>query len=88
MDGESFEDNVEAEYLGARSTTAAGTDAADDTGLEFDVEYRPRNRVITIVFVEPLMPYSTVEVTLGDGILATDGASLVPYTLIFSTGGS
>ena len=88
MNGKSFEENVEAEYFGARSTTAAGADAADDTGLEFDVEYRPRNRVITIVFVEPLMPYSTVEVTLGDGILATDGASLVPYTLIFSTGGS
>ena len=58
MVAESFEGNVAVEYFGAaRRTAAAGTDG---TGLEFDVEYRPRNRVINVSFTEPLLPYRTV----------------------------
>ena len=81
----SFEGNVAVEYFGS-VRTAAGL--ADQAELEFDVEYRPRNRVINVRFAEPLLPYRTLEVSLGDAILATDGAALTPYTLRFTTGGS
>ena len=84
MDDDSFECNVEAAYFGA-ARTAAGL--ADGAGLELDVEYRPRNRVIEVKIAEPLAPYRTIEVSLGDGILATDGARLMPHTLRFTTGG-
>ena len=72
------------EYFGA--APAAGS--ADGAGMEFDVEYRSRNRVINVSFTEPLLPYRTLEVRLGDGVLATDGAALAPYTLRFTLGGS
>lgn len=85
MVAESFEDNVTVEYVGAQRIAAG---LADGTGLEFDVEYQSRNRVINIRFAEPLLTYRTLEVSLGDGILATDGATLVPHTLRFTTGGS
>ena len=85
MAAESFEGNVAVEYFGAGRAAA---DPADGTGLEFEVEYRPRNRVINIRFAEPLLAYRTLEVNLGDGILATDGATLIPHTLRFTTGGS
>ena len=48
----------------------------------------PRNRVLTVTLVDPLRAYATLTVTLGDGILASDSAPLVPYALRFSTGGS
>ena len=85
MVAESFEGNVAVEYFGAAARTAAGADGAE---LEFDVEYRPRNRVINVRFTEPLLPYRTLEVSLGDGIVATDGTTLAPYTLRFTLGGS
>ena len=88
MVAESFERNVVVKYFGAGRTTAGLADGADGTGLEFDVEYRPRNRVINLRFAEPLLPYRTLEVSLGDGVLATDGATLIPHTLRFTTGGS
>ena len=87
MDADSFDGSVSAAYFGA-APTAAGRANGADAGLELEVEYRPRNRVINVRFAEPLLPYRTLEVTLGDGILATDGATLVSYTLRFSTGGS
>jgi len=59
-----------------------------DTEFEFNVDYRPRNRVVTVTFTEPLLPYRTIEANLGNSILATDGTALVPHTLRFSTGGS
>jgi hypothetical protein len=86
MATESFEGNVTVEYVGAAGQTAAGP--GDEAGLEFDVAYRARNRVINVTFTEPLLPYRTLEVSLGSGIVATDGATLAPYTLRFSIGGS
>ena len=85
MDADSFDGSVEAEYFGTAQTAAS---RADGAGLELDVEYRPRNRVINIRFAEPLLPYRTLEVRLRNGILATDGATLVSHTLRFTTGGS
>jgi hypothetical protein len=88
MDTDSFEGNVTVEYFGAAQTAAGPADGTDETGLELDVEYRLLNRAITVTLAEPLLPYRALVVSLGDGILATDGATLVPYTLRFSTGGS
>ena len=85
MDPESFEGNVAAVYVGAAQTAA---DQTGGGGPEIDLEYRLRNRVLNVRFVEPLLPYRTLEVNLGNGILATDGASLVPHLLRFTTGGS
>ncbi len=88
MAAESFEGHVAVDYLGSTPTDRNPADGADATGLEFEVEYRRGNRVVTIRLAEPLLPYRTLEVTLGAEILATDGATLVPYTLRFSVGGS
>ncbi len=79
MDGDTFEDQVQVGYLGA---------ADDAPPLEFELVYRPRNRVLNISLAEPFEAYRTVEVSFSDAILARDGAALVPYTLRFSTGGS
>ena len=81
MDAASFNGNVEASYVG---------DTSNDTqamSLELTVEYRPRNRVLNVMFAEPLLPYRPIEIKLGRGILAPDGASLIPYSLQFATGG-
>ena len=75
MRATSFGDHIKAFYVGTR------------TALELTVEYRPRNRVLNVQFAEPLLTYHQVEVNLADGILATDGANLVPHTLRFATGG-
>ncbi len=83
MAPDSFAGNVRAVYVGA---AAAGN--PDVGALELTAEYRPRNRVLDVRLVEPLLPYRPVAVTLGDGIEAVDGAALVPYTLRFATGGS
>lgn len=85
MDADSFEGSVDAVYVGTAQPSGS---SATEGGLELTVEYRPRNRVLNVKFVEPLLPYRPVAVSLGDGILAADGATLVPYTLEFATGGS
>ena len=51
------------------------------------MEYLKRNRVLEIRFTEPLERFGTVEVELLDGITATDGAALPPWTLTFALGG-
>jgi len=79
MDGDTFNEQVAVSYLGADD---------DAPPLEFELSYRPRNRVLNISFVEPLEAYRSVEVTFSDKIMTRDGATLVPYTLSFSTGGS
>ena len=76
MNPDSFAGNVRATYVGA------------DGALDLTAEYRPRNRVLSVQFAEPLLPYRPVAVTLGDGVEAVDGAALIPYTLRFATGGS
>ncbi len=77
MNPDSFAGNVRAAYVGA-----------DDGALALTTEYRLRNRVLSVEFAEPLLPYRPVAVTLGDGVEAVDGAPLIPHTLEFATGGS
>jgi len=80
MDTDSFAGHVNVTYLGA--------DDGTEYALEFEAEYQPRNRVLNISLTKPLLPYSTLVVTLEDSILASDGATLTFHTLRFSTGGS
>jgi hypothetical protein len=54
---------------------------------EFSTQYRGANRVLEIQFPNPLEPFRTVVVELGDGIVGTDQQPLVPWRLSFVTGG-
>ena len=82
MDPDSFEDEVRVGYLQQESVERGGLPA-----VEFDVEYRRGNRVLEIRFTEPLDPFRTVDVELLEGITATDGVALQPWTLTFALGG-
>ena len=82
IDPESFEDQVRIGYHGE-----ASFERGQPPPIEFDVEYLKRNRVLEIRFTEPLERFRTVEVELLDGITATDGAVLPPWTLTFALGG-
>ena len=84
IDPESFEDQVRIGYHGQESFERG---ASPPPPIEFDVEYLKRNRVLEIRFTEPLERFRTVEVELLDGISATDGAVLPPWTLTFALGG-
>ena len=42
--------------------------------------------MLDIKFASPLEPFRTVQVTLKNGIVATDGQALAPWTLTFSVG--
>ena len=82
IDPESFEDQVRIGYHGEESF-----ERGQPPPIEFDVKYLKRNRVLEIRFTEPLERFRTVEVELLDGITATDGAVLPPWTLTFALGG-
>ncbi len=59
----------------------------EDEAVTFQLAYRPRNRVLEIMFDEELDRYRMLDVTLLDGISATDGAELDRWTLSFFIGG-
>ena len=84
MDPDSFGGHVEVGFLGAAPPAA---DLAGGEAAVAEVAYQARTRVLNIRFTEPLLPYRTIEVRLGSGIVSTDGTALVPYVLRFSTGG-
>lgn len=52
------------------------------------VNYNKGTRVMEISFDQPLERFRTVTVSLGDGIIGTDGAPLKPWTVTFTLGGS
>jgi hypothetical protein len=53
---------------------------------QFTTTYDPGRRMLEIRFAAPLDPFRTVQVTLKDGIVATDGQMLPAWTLTFSVG--
>ncbi len=80
MDGESFEGHVQVRYTGV---TPPGSDAE----ITFELSYRGRNRVLEIRFDQELERFRNVYVDLLDGITASDGSPLPPWSLSFFVGG-
>ena len=52
----------------------------------FTTTYDPGRRMLEIKFAAPLEPFRTVQVTIKEGMVATDGQPLAPWTLTFSVG--
>ena len=77
MDPDSFDDRIVISYADGRT----------DGGVAFGAAYRARNRVLDIRFDGALDRFRTLEVQLLDGITASDGAPLPPWTLSFFVGG-
>ena len=80
MDAESFEGRVQVGY---RNAAAAAGDLPD---VEFVADYRGRNRVLELSLVEPLLPFTEYQVDLQEGVTASDGVELAPWSLSFFSG--
>ena len=83
MDPLSFEGHVTVTYAGNRSVECG---QPYDHSAAFQLVYQPRNRVLEIRFESELERFRLLNVELFDGITATDGARLAPWTLSFLTG--
>jgi hypothetical protein len=66
--------------------TGPSPDPAAAPEVLYTLAYRGLNRVLEIQFDEPLEPFRILQIQLLEGILATDGAPLVPWTLSFQLG--
>lgn len=85
LDPKTIAGQVRVTYLDVEATERG---EAQPPALEFTTRYDEGTRVLEIRFTRPLERFRTVQVTLGDGIAATDGARLAPWTLTFTLGGS
>ena len=83
MDADSFDGKIQVDYPLA-SAAAAGVEPP--SAVAFETEYRGRNRVLEIRFVEPLKPFTALNVQLLEGITATDGVALPAWELSFFSG--
>jgi hypothetical protein len=70
------------------ATQSAERGEAQAPALPFSLKYDPGTYAITIAPGQYLERFREVNVVLSDGIVGTDGATLAPWTLRFSTGGS
>jgi hypothetical protein len=77
MDPASFNGRIAVSYVDRDGTGRPPTPAA---------RYRPENRVVEISFDGPFERFRTVKVSLLEGINATDGAPLQPWSVTFSVG--
>ena len=84
LDPESVRGQVRAGYLAAQS---AERGEPQPPALAFTTTYNAGQRVLELKFDRPLERFRVVRIELGDGIRATDGATLAPWTLTFTTGG-
>jgi hypothetical protein len=83
MDPESFIGRVRVSYpQGAPAVVSLDGSG----GLELETAYRGRNRVLEIRLAAPLAPFTPLQVDLFDGITASDGAELAPWSLSFFSG--
>ena len=82
MDEDSFEGRVRVSY-----PMLAGDATPDELPpVAFETSYRGLNRVLEIRFTDPLVAFQTVNVELLDGVVASDGATLAPWSLSFFVG--
>ena len=77
--------NVRIGYSTAQATERGEPQAPS---LSAKLNYNRGTRVMDIVFDEPLERFRTIRVSLGEGVMGTDGQALKPYTLTFTLGGS
>lgn len=77
MDPKSFRDRIRVAYAKDPALTPPAFAAAYDPGI----------RAVVIKFKQPLERFQVVKVDLLEGITATDGQPLPPWTLLFTTGG-
>ena len=77
--------NVRIGYSTAQATERGEPQAPS---LSAKLNYNRGTRVMDIVFDEPLERFRTIRVSLGEGVMGTDGQALKPYTLVFTLGGS
>jgi hypothetical protein len=85
LDPKTLAGRVHVAYLEVEATERG---EAQPPAIEFNTHYDEGARVLEIRFPRPLERFRTLKVTLDDGIAATDGARLVPWTLTFTLGGS
>ena len=83
LDRRSLAGRVQAAYA---ASSPAGRDATPPAPLEFATSYADGARTLEIRFAKPLLPFRSVTISLLEGILAADGAALVPWTLTFTAG--
>lgn len=84
MEPDSFTGSVRARYLPQESVERGEPQAPPMT---FETRYDGGRRVLELTFATPLERFRTVEVTLGEGIVSTEGQPLAPWTLRFTVGG-
>lgn len=80
----STKDHVRVSYLASQS---AERGEPQPPVVTFTSRYDEGTRVLELRFTAPLERFRTVKVELLEGIQATDGAPLVPWTLTFTLGG-
>jgi hypothetical protein len=78
MDAKTFRDRVRVSYAPAQGEAPAPP--------EFAASYNDGSRALQIKFTGRLERFQTVKVELLEGIAATDGQALKPWTLVFTTG--
>ncbi len=78
IDEKSIAGSIRVGYVGA----APGAD-----GPMFQTTYDAANRAIALRFTQPLEPFRTLRVEIGDTLKSFDGASARPWVLTFSVGG-
>jgi hypothetical protein len=79
MAADTFKDRVRLSYVDASAQAPPPPSTS---------AYHRENRVLEITFSTPLERFRTVKVELLDGITASDGAPLAPYSMTFSLGAS
>ncbi|MBA2355657.1 MAG: Ig-like domain-containing protein, partial [Acidobacteria bacterium] len=84
MVGDSFKGNVMVRY---RPQEAIERGLPTSTDPVFAATYDAGRRVLELKFSGAFERFRTVEVELGEGIVATDKQPLAPYTLTFTLGG-
>lgn len=84
LDPDSFAGQVRVGYVAAQS---AERGEPQPPAVTFTTAYNAGQRVLEIRFDRALDRFRVVRVELGEGIRATDGTALAPWTLTFTTGG-
>jgi hypothetical protein len=74
---DSIEGRIRARYIAAQP---------GDPPLEVTAGYDGASRAIQLTFARPLEPYSTVVVEVLEGMVAADGADVLPTRITFSVG--